>query len=337
MISSDEVKSIDLYPELIHEEDLTPDCGVEIDETCEKIHKACKGWGTDEDALIEALGNTIPEDRLKISLRYGDIYDKSLKSVMKKEVGGDFGKAMKYLALNPVEAECKMIKDACKGIGSQKKILYSILCGRSNRDMELLKKTYYKFYSADITTLITSESGGDIRKIFSACLQAAEEEFDPDYHTDDQAKEDAEDIYKAGQGRWGTDEVKLFKLIVLAPPKYLSMVNAQYADKYGYTLAKAMEKELSGDAKDAAIFTVNMRLKPYEAIAGIIKAACRGLGTDEDLLTTCIIRYQDLMGHVNFAHEELYGKSVHDRVRSEVSGDYKKVLLALLSKVSPEN
>ena len=59
MISSDEVKSIDLYPELIHEEDLTPDCGVEIDETCEKIHKACKGWGTDEDALIEALGNTM--------------------------------------------------------------------------------------------------------------------------------------------------------------------------------------------------------------------------------------------------------------------------------------
>jgi len=337
MFSNDEATSIDLYPELVHEEDLTPDCGVEIDEICEKIHKACKGWGTDETGLIETLGSTTPEDRLKITLRYQDLYDKSLRSVMKSEAGGDFGKALKYLSLNPVEAECKMIKDACKGIGSHKKILFSILCGRSNRDMELLKKTYYKFYSKDLSALITSESGGDIRKIFSACLQAAEEDFDPDYHTEDKAKEDAEDIYKAGQGRWGTSETKLFKLIVLTPPKYLSMVNARYANDYGYTLAKAMEKELSGDAKDAAIFTVNMRLKPYEAIAGVIKAACAGMGTDEDLLTTCIIRYQDLMGHANFAHEELYAKSIHDRVRSEVGGDYKKVLLALLNKVSPES
>ena len=55
---SGEPVSIDIFPELVYEEDLTPDCGVEIDEICEKIHKACKGWGCDKKALIEALGET---------------------------------------------------------------------------------------------------------------------------------------------------------------------------------------------------------------------------------------------------------------------------------------
>jgi hypothetical protein len=41
--------SLDLYPHQIHEGDLSPGSyGKEVDEVCEAIHKACKGFGTDE-------------------------------------------------------------------------------------------------------------------------------------------------------------------------------------------------------------------------------------------------------------------------------------------------
>merc|ERR1712045_306262 len=184
---------------------------------------------------------------------------------------------------------------------------------------------------------VSSESGGDMKKLLLSSMQAAAEEYDPDFHTEEKALEDAQEIYKAGQGKWfGTNEKKLFKVIALAPRQHLYAVNEKYADEYGYTLVKAMEKELSGKAAEAAIFTVNMRLKPYVAIAKLIKSACAGIGTDELLLTTCVIRYQDIMGHVNMAHEELFGKSVQDRIKSECSGNYKELLLALVNAVSPE-
>ena len=36
--------SIDLYPEIIHEGDLSPDAfGDEVDALCHEIHAACKG------------------------------------------------------------------------------------------------------------------------------------------------------------------------------------------------------------------------------------------------------------------------------------------------------
>ena len=223
---------------------------------------------------------------------------------------------------------------------------------------------YYKMYTKDLVTHVASETGGDLAKLVSSCMQvrmndcipsplsfveshflyillwihqAAAEDFDPDYHTEEKALEDAQEIYEAGQGKWfGTDEKKMFKVVALAPRQHLYAVNEQYADQYGYTLVKAMEKELSGKAAEAAIFTCNMRLKPYAAIAKLIKSACAGVGTDELLLSTCVIRYQDIMGHVNMTHEELFGKSVQDRIKSECSGNYKRLLLALMNTVSPE-
>ena len=79
------------------------------------------------------------------------------------------------------------------------------------------------------------------------------------------------------------------------------------------------------------------QIKPYETIAQLVKSACAGVGTDELLLTSSIIRYQMVMKDVMGAHIELFGKSIHDRVRNEAGGKYKEVLLAILNAVWPED
>ena len=81
---------------------------------------------------------------------------------------------------------------------------------------------------------------------------------------------------------------------------------------------------------------MKMKLKPYEAITEVIKLACKGIGT-EDLLTCCIIRNQNIMGQVQFANEELFGKSISDCVRSECSSYYKDLLLEILNTVCAED
>ena len=335
---SENTKTINLFPQYVFNEDLTPDCGVETDVICTKIQEACKGWGKDSKRLINAIGNTVAEDRFKMAIRYPEMYDKKLTKVMVKECGNsDFGVAAQFLSVGPVEAECMMLKRAMDGMGSDTTMLYSILCGRSNEDMVLLKKTYYKMYTEDLAARMSSEwLSGDLKAILLSSTQASEEEFNPDYHTEEKAAEDAEILYKVGQGKWGTDESAMVKIVVLSPPKYLKMVNAVYCDKYGYTLMKAFEKELNKRGGDAAKFTVGMKLKPYDTIATLIKKSCKGLGTHELLLTSCIIRYQDLMAQVYVAHEALFEKSIHKRIKDETNGEYKKLLLTLLNKIHPE-
>lgn len=335
---SDNLKTISLYPDELCKEDLTLDCGIEIDDKCNLIHEACKGWGKDTTKLISVMSSSNGETRKKMALRYPELHgDTDLRKLIKYECGdSDFGVAMQLLALGPVEAECRMIKKAVDGWGSDKLLLYSILCGRSNEDMVLLKKTYYKLYTDDMTERIAGEVGGDLKKVLLSAVQAVEEEFDPDYHTQDKAEEDAKEIYDAGQGRWGTHENKMAKIIVLSPPKYLKLLNEVYADVYGYTLFKAFEKEFNTIGGQAALFTLGMKLKPFETVAKLIKTATRGLGTNEILLTCILIRFQDVMGQVYIAHEKLYEKSIQTRIKSECSGDFKKILIALVDEVCPE-
>ena len=294
------------------------------------------GWGTDEGGLIEALGMTTSGDRMTIPIKFKDIFDKDLKSLMEKECGSDLGLALQYLAVSPVQAECYMLQKACDGIGTDDRLLYSILCGRSNKDMEQLKKTYYKLFTDDLVSRVTGEVSGALKKVVVGSLQAAEEEYDLDYHTDDKAKEDAEAVFEAGQGRWGTDENKIVKLVVMSPPKHLKLVNEHYCDKYGYTLFKAIEKELGGESEGALLFTLGIKLKPFVTIANLIKSACKGIGTDELLLTCTLIRYQNHLPHVCMAHEELFEKSLQTRIKKECRGDYENLLLAIVNKVSPD-
>ena len=265
-----------------------------------------------------------------IPIAYKDMYGKDLKQTMMKECSGDFGLALQYLAVDPVVAECAMIKKACDGIGTNEQLLNSIICGRSNKDMELLKKTFYKEYTEDLETTVSGETSGDYKKVLLHSLQAAEQTFDEEYDTDERAMEDAEAIFEGGQGRMGTDEKLIIKLIMTSCPKYLNLVNDYYADIYGYTLFKAVEEEFSGDGKDALLFTLGMKLKPFDTIAKLIKTACEGFGTNELLLTSILIRYQYFLNNANAAHQRLFkNKTIQTRVLDETSGDYEDLLLAV--------
>ena len=105
---SEDPNTISLYPAELYAEDLTPDFGDEIDDKCNEIYESCKGWGTSEGRLIEAIGSTTGEERKYISLRYEEVHEKELKKLMKSECGSDnFGQALQYLSLGPVEAECR--------------------------------------------------------------------------------------------------------------------------------------------------------------------------------------------------------------------------------------
>jgi hypothetical protein len=71
---------------------------------------------TNDRQLLQALGSVSQENRFKIPVRYEQMFEKNLRDVVKSECGNKpFGKTLQYLAVNPVDAECDMIHEACKG------------------------------------------------------------------------------------------------------------------------------------------------------------------------------------------------------------------------------
>lgn len=329
--------SLNLYADEVRNAQLgAPAYYPEIDDACAAIFKATKGVGTDEGALIAVLGSKNDVERSLISYRYRELYQKELKDLMRKENSGDFGFLTQILSLPVPEAEAKIVRKATKGMGTNESLLCSVICGRSNEEIDILKKAYFKRYGKDLTNLVSSEVSGDMKKICLANLQGMEEKYDPAYHTASRAEEDAQTFYKRGQGKkFGTDEEALFGIICRSPPQHLRMVNDAYVKRHGVTLAKALEKELRGKAEDAAVLTVGMKLDPHVTIAKYIKSTCAGMGTNELELSCAILRYQHVLPKVMIEHTNMYSKTIGERIASETSGDYERLLLEMVRVAWP--
>jgi Annexin len=161
------------------------------------------------------------------------------------------------------------------------------------------------------------------------CLEEAEEEFNPNVHTDAKMEEEAEHLHAMGEGRLGTNERGLFKVICTASPKYLQGLNSKYEAKYGHDLAKAVQREMGGVVEKATLYLLGMKLNTYEQVAKLIHDATKGIGTNELLLTTYLIRYQKIMDQVDEAHNRLYRKSVKNLIKFETSGQFERLLVEI--------
>ena len=130
--------------------------------------------------------------------------------------------------------------------------------------------------------------------------------------------------------RAGTDEDALFSVLLKSPPEHLKQVNYKYVDRTGYSITKSLEDELSGHAKDAAIHLVNMKLKPIDTAVQLIEKSMKGMGTKEYHLTAAILRYQSLLHEILPVYEDKYGERLEDRIKSELSGDFEKLIVRMI-------
>ncbi|GAX14795.1 hypothetical protein FisN_25Lh008 [Fistulifera solaris] len=324
--------SIEFYPEIILEGDLSPDAfGAEVDDICQEIHAACKGFGTAEDRLLKVMGSMSPSTRCKVPIRYKELFGKELRAVMKSECGNrDFGFALQLLAVDPLAADCMLVEKACDGAGTNELLLFTIICGRTNREMELLKKKFFDLVTKDLGRVLDRELGGNLEALVINVMQASQQDYDEDFHNDEKVKEDIDALHEFGIGSWGTNEKGLFKILCASPPEYVKKLNQAYAEKHGYSLTKALEKELGGHVRDAATFMLGMKLNPIKQVSDLVNRACKGLGSNELLLTATLIRYSGILKEVMIAHAEEYSTDMKERIKGETGGKYEKLLLTLL-------
>ncbi|OWZ14809.1 Annexin protein, partial [Phytophthora megakarya] len=103
--------TLELYPASAH--DAFHGSGIQypqhIDEAVRQIYGACKGLGTDEQTLITVLGSKSPETRNLIALRYKELYNEPLKSLLKSETSGDFGRLLRMISTPLPETEAQIL------------------------------------------------------------------------------------------------------------------------------------------------------------------------------------------------------------------------------------
>lgn len=76
---------------------------------------------------------------------------------------------------------------------------------------------------------------------------------------------------------------------------------------------------------------LHSHINPADYYATRIYKACKGFGTDDGILVRSLVVMDEVyLGEIKKIYQSKFGMTLRDQINSEVSGDYKNMLLALV-------
>ena len=290
----------------------------------EIIHKAIAGLGTDEKALIEVIGRRPNWHMQKIRQEYENLYQKDLLKQVESDVSYNFKTLLIGLIRSRSEYRAEEIYKACKGLGTDEWSLIDFIIATDDHSIDEFKDFFRKKYETSIVDFIKGDTTGDFEKILVATLLANRETK----VEHDKIDSDVEKLYKAGEGKWGTDEKTFIEILTHRSFEHLVLVAEKYKQKYNNTLAHAIKSEISGWFETALLTCIEL---PQVHWAKRVHQAISGLGTNDHILVTCFSQCsKPFLQEVKKEYKKLYSVSIEEDIKGDTSGFYKELLVTLL-------
>ena len=294
----------------------------------EALRKAMEGFGTDEATLIKVIANRTGRQRQQIKAQYKATYGRDLIEDIKKECHGKLEEAFIALFKDPVEYDVDALREGMKGLGTNEDTLIEIIASRSPQQLLAIKNLYKQKYNRDLEDDIKKETHGTLEHILITLLQGKRSVNT--YPDQNACAAIAKEILNAGEAKLGTDESVFNKYFGSLSPYELCCVAQHYHKLTGHTILEAIEKEFVGDSKKAFKSIVYATLSPSEYFATRVHDALKGLGTKDHLLMRVLITRDEIdMPQIKQYYKQLYGKDMVEAIKSEISGDYKKLMVEL--------
>uniref|UniRef100_A0A671LN09 Annexin n=1 Tax=Sinocyclocheilus anshuiensis TaxID=1608454 RepID=A0A671LN09_9TELE len=294
----------------------------------EVLRKAMKGFGTDENAIIELLGSRSNKQRVPLKAAYKTTYGKDLVSDLKSELRGNFESLVLAMLKAPAHFDASELREAISGAGTDEACLIEILSSRSNAEIREITKIYKTEYGKSLEDAISGDTSGHFRRLLVSLSQGNRDEKE----TVDisMAKQDAQKLHAAGENKVGTDESQFNAILCARSKPHLRQVFHEYQQMCGKDIEKSICGEMSGNVESGMVAVVKCIKNTPAYFAERLHKAMQGAGTkDRTLIRIMVSRSEVDMLDIRQEYLRLYGKSLYTAISGDTSGDYKKLLLKL--------
>nr|CAD7395969.1 unnamed protein product [Timema poppensis] len=308
------------------------------------LRAAMKGFGTDEQAIIDILTQRSNDQRQQIASFFTREYGRDIIDDLKSELGGKFEDVIIALMLPPADYLAKQLHKSMEGMGTDEHTMVEILCTKSNNEIQQLVDAYERLYDRPLAEHMCSETSGDFRRLLTlivtsrssaaqqagstAALQGVRNDASLDPA---KAKDLAEQLYAAGELKVGTDEEVFNRILAHESFPQLRLIFEEYKNVTGRSIEQALESEISGELLEAMLAIVECVQSPPNYFAKRLHWAVAGAGTNDGTLIRIIVSRSEIdLGNIKREYERLYDKTLESAVKDETSGDYKHTLVALI-------
>ncbi|KAG0724906.1 Annexin B9 [Chionoecetes opilio] len=309
------------------------------------LRKAMKGMGTDESAIIGVLAHRTSDQRQQIMLKYQQAYGREpqdagkagkvltgdLVKDLKGELSGKFEEGIVALMTPLPLYLAHEIHNAISGIGTNERTLVEIMCTRNNASLMVIKNAYQHHYRKRLEENLSGDTSGDFRRLLISMCACSRDEQNCDPVL---ANNLAQQLYKAGVGKTGTDESEFNRILSSYSYPMLRCVFDEYKKIKGKSFGAALDSELSGDLKLGMKAIYDCIQNRAGFFAKELHDSMAGMGTkDRALIRLVVSRAEIDMGNIKENYQQMYNKSLEHAIKNDTSGDIKKLLLGMVEAV----
>lgn len=199
-----------------------------------------KGFGTDEKTLIRVLSNKDPLQIEVIRTTYERSIGRNLIKDLKSETSSWFESGLVQLARGPLLADVHNLFDSMSGPGTKELVMNDILLSRSNADMRAIKSAYRHTFHRSLEDAVRGDLSMKTERHFMMVLSANRAE-DGAPVIPQETDKDVMDIYKATEGKMGTDELLVCHIFSHRSDNQIRAIAHSYKQKFTRNLEQVID------------------------------------------------------------------------------------------------
>uniref|UniRef100_A0AAQ6ANN2 Annexin n=1 Tax=Amphiprion ocellaris TaxID=80972 RepID=A0AAQ6ANN2_AMPOC len=277
----------------------------------EVLHKAMKGLGTDEDAILQLLTARSNAQRQGIKDTYKTLFGKVLC-----EIKTTLTYCRWSIPMYTVRA----------GAGTDEKVLVEILASRTPQQVKDIIAAYRQEYDDDLEEDVCGDTSGHFKRLLVILLQANRQTGIQEGNIES----DAQALFKAGEQKYGTDEQSFVTILGNRSAEHLRKVFDAYMKMTGYEMEESIQRETSGNLSALLLAVVKCARSVPAYFAETLYYAMKGAGTDDDTLIRVMVSRSEVdLLDIRSHFRRLFACSLHSMIRGDTGGDYRKALLLL--------
>eukprot|EP00244_Chara_vulgaris_P009044 TRINITY_DN374_c0_g1_i1.p1 TRINITY_DN374_c0_g1~~TRINITY_DN374_c0_g1_i1.p1 ORF type:complete len:323 (+),score=78.31 TRINITY_DN374_c0_g1_i1:140-1108(+) len=253
-------------------------------------------------------------------VKHGDV-----QLLIRGHTDGELQEALLAMFQPAAERDAEYIHDALNRVGTDEGTLGEVICTCSPYELEAIGAAYEDKYGRPLVDDVKSDLGGDLEDLIVKLLTVPRKAPSVDQAA---AESTAEELYKAGEGRWGTNEGKFIEVLTTESFPQLCAIFEAYKVRYGRSVVEAAAKEIHGKLGYFLKTLCHQIEDSAKAAAYVIHKATKGMGTNKGALVRNILCKVDTDLHrIAAIFQNVYGGLEQRLIGESRIGDDLRVLL----------